>query len=247
MLACVGAWTTASPPNSTHWRPLTSHSSKVSSPASCSMGAPSGSGPTSAGSPRAVGFAKGVAASTKYNRHFVIRCHPSEHLTKIASRRQRIGVAVRPFRADVDQARLHCREGIKQFSVAAVTPVAKPGGLGSPVDVLASGSKTSSRPPANPKVLIERLLGDWLFHDAAVAADEVMMIVANPGFVSCGRRAGWIRRRRFLSTKTASESSRRVFVGRGTPRRPRALTGDLDWRSSRRHMMSAQTWPTHPR
>ena len=69
----------------------------------------------------AVGFAEGVTAGDERHRLFVVHRHARENLTDILGRRDRIRVAVRPFRVDVDQAHLYGRQGVFQLPVAGVT------------------------------------------------------------------------------------------------------------------------------
>src|SRR5256885_14651851 len=51
----------------------------------------------------AMGFAEGVAAGDERNRLFVIHRHASERLADITGRRDRIRIAVRALRVDVNQ------------------------------------------------------------------------------------------------------------------------------------------------
>src|SRR5690606_6521058 len=61
---------------------------------------------------------------------------PAERLTDVASGGERVRVAVRTLRVDVDQAHLHRSERLLEVAVAAVARVAQPLGLGAPVDVV---------------------------------------------------------------------------------------------------------------
>ena len=83
----------------------------------------------------AVGLAEGVAAGDQRHRLFVIHRHAREGLANVVGGRDRIGIAVRPFRIDVDQAHLHRRERIFEVAVAGVTLVIEPCFLIAPVDV----------------------------------------------------------------------------------------------------------------
>ena len=80
--------------------------------------AASGSGPTWDVGAGAVGLAEGVAAGDQRDGLLVVHRHAAEGLADVAGRRDRIGVAVRAFRVDVDQAHLHGGERI--LEVAAV-------------------------------------------------------------------------------------------------------------------------------
>ena len=66
----------------------------------------------------AVGFAEGVTASDERNGLFVVHGHASENLADILGRCDRIRVAVRAFRIDVDQPHLHGCEWIFEVPVA---------------------------------------------------------------------------------------------------------------------------------
>ncbi len=84
---------------------------------------------------RAVGLAEGVAAGDQRDRLLVVHRHPAERLADVAGRRERVRVAVRALRVDVDEAHLHRAERVLQLAVAAVALVAEPLGLRAPVDV----------------------------------------------------------------------------------------------------------------
>ncbi len=84
----------------------------------------------------AMGLAEGVAARDQRDGLFVIHRHAGEGLADILGRSDRIRVAVRAFRIDVDQAHLHGCERIFEVPVAGVAFVIQPGLLGAPVDVL---------------------------------------------------------------------------------------------------------------
>ncbi len=99
-----------------------------------------------------MGLAEAVAAGDQRHGLLVVHRHAREGLADVARRRERIRLAVRPFRIDVDQAHLHGGQRILQDPVARVALVAEPGVLRPPVDVL-FGSQMSARPPPKPKVL----------------------------------------------------------------------------------------------
>ena len=83
----------------------------------------------------AVGFAEGVAAGNERDGLFVVHRHAREGLANIPRRRERIRIAIRPFRIDVDQTHLHGGERILKIAVAAVSLVRQPLAFGAPVDV----------------------------------------------------------------------------------------------------------------
>src|SRR6185437_6893523 len=66
---------------------------------------------------------------------FVVHRHAREGLANIASRGERIRLAIRPFRIDVDQAHLYGGEGILKIAVALISLVRQPLAFGTPVDV----------------------------------------------------------------------------------------------------------------
>ena len=84
----------------------------------------------------AVGFAEGVAAGDECHRLLVVHRHAGEGLANILGRRERIGVAVRAFRVDVNQPHLHGSKRIFKIPVAGVSFVSQPGRLGTPIDVV---------------------------------------------------------------------------------------------------------------
>ena len=74
----------------------------------------------------AVGLAEGVAAGDERHRLLVVHRHAGEGLADIPRRGDRIGVAVRAFRVDVDQPHLHGGERIFEVPVAGVAFVIQP-------------------------------------------------------------------------------------------------------------------------
>ena len=74
----------------------------------------------------AVGLAEGVAAGDERHRLLVVHRHAGEGLADIPRRRDRIRVAVRAFRVDVNQAHLHGSERIFEVPVAGVALVTQP-------------------------------------------------------------------------------------------------------------------------
>ena len=83
----------------------------------------------------AMGLAESVAARDQRHRLFVVHRHAGEGLADIPRRGERIRLAVRAFRIDVDQAHLHGAERIFEIPVAGVALVVQPLLLGAPVDV----------------------------------------------------------------------------------------------------------------
>ena len=66
----------------------------------------------------AVGLAEGMAAGDERHRFLVVHRHARERLADIARRRDRIRVAVRAFRVDVNQPHLHGSQRIFEIAVA---------------------------------------------------------------------------------------------------------------------------------
>src|SRR5439155_2627755 len=84
----------------------------------------------------AVGFAKGVTTGDERNRLFVIHRHASKSLADVLGRRDRIRIAVRALRVDVNQPHLNGGGRIFEIAVAGVTLVTQPRVLRAPVDSL---------------------------------------------------------------------------------------------------------------
>src|SRR5207249_1015016 len=84
----------------------------------------------------AVGFAKGVTTGDERNRLFVVHGHASESLADIPGRCDRVRVAIRALRVDVNQPHLNGSERIFEIAVAGVTLVTQPLVLRAPVDIL---------------------------------------------------------------------------------------------------------------
>ena len=83
----------------------------------------------------AVGLAEGVAAGNQRDGLLVVHRHAEERLADVLGRRNRIRLAVGPFRIDVDQAHLHRAERILQLAFAAIALIAEPRSLGTPVEL----------------------------------------------------------------------------------------------------------------
>jgi len=74
----------------------------------------------------AVRLAERVSAGDERDGLLVVHRHARERLANILGRSERIRVAVRPFRIDVDQTHLHGGERIGEVTVAAVALVRQP-------------------------------------------------------------------------------------------------------------------------
>jgi hypothetical protein len=77
-----------------------------------------------------MGLAEGVAAGDQGDGFLVVHRHAGEGFADVARRGERIGIAVRAFRIDVDQPHLHGAQRIGQFALAAVALVAQPFAFG---------------------------------------------------------------------------------------------------------------------
>ena len=84
----------------------------------------------------AVGLAEGVAAGDQRDGLLVVHRHAEEGLADVAGGRDRVRLAVRSFRVDVDEAHLHGGQRLGELALAAVALVAEPGALGAPVELL---------------------------------------------------------------------------------------------------------------
>ena len=71
-------------------------------------------------------LAEGVSAGDERDGLLVVHRHAGEGLADVATRGDRVGIAVRPFRIDVDQAHLDRAQRGLELPVAAVAPVAEP-------------------------------------------------------------------------------------------------------------------------
>src|SRR5882672_11493864 len=74
----------------------------------------------------AVGLAEGVAAGDERHRLLVVHGHARESLADIPGRRDRVWIAVRALRVDIDQPHLNGAERILEIPVAGVTLVTQP-------------------------------------------------------------------------------------------------------------------------
>ena len=82
-----------------------------------------------------MGLAERVSAGDERHGFHIIHGHTAECFADVASRGQRIGLAVRTFRIDVDQAHLDGAERILQAAIARVALIAKPLAFRTPVNI----------------------------------------------------------------------------------------------------------------
>ena len=76
-----------------------------------------------------------MAACDQRNGLFVVHGHAAKRFADVTAGPDRVGVAVRAFGVDVDEAHLHGAERRFELAVTAVPLVVEPHVLGAPVDV----------------------------------------------------------------------------------------------------------------
>src|SRR5215467_4067037 len=84
----------------------------------------------------AVGLPEAVATGNQRDRLFVIHRHAKERFADVLGRGDRIGIAVRPFRVDVDEPHLYGAERFRKLAFAAVAFVTQPTAFGAPIELL---------------------------------------------------------------------------------------------------------------
>ena len=77
-----------------------------------------------------------MTTGSKRDGFFVVHRHPAKSVANITGRCQRIGVAVRTLRIDVDQAHLYRAEVALKFAVTSVALIVQPFGFRAPIDIL---------------------------------------------------------------------------------------------------------------
>ncbi len=82
-----------------------------------------------------VGLAEGVATGNQRNGFFVVHRHAEERFADVLGCCDRVRIAVRPFRIDVNETHLHGAERFGELAFAAVAFVAEPRALGTPVEL----------------------------------------------------------------------------------------------------------------
>ncbi|MGY4347160.1 hypothetical protein ACVWXM_003627 [Bradyrhizobium sp. GM7.3] len=83
----------------------------------------------------AVGLAEGVAAGDQCDGFLVVHRHAEKGLANVLGRGDRIRLAVRAFRIDVDEAHLHRAERLGELAFAAVALIAQPGAFRTPIEL----------------------------------------------------------------------------------------------------------------
>ena len=81
----------------------------------------------------AVGLAEAMPARDERDGFFVVHRHAEEGFADVFGGGNRIGIAIRAFRIDVDEAHLHGAERLGQLALAAIAFVAEPGAFRAPV------------------------------------------------------------------------------------------------------------------
>src|SRR5262249_9184603 len=84
----------------------------------------------------AVGLAEGVPTGDQCDRLLIVQRKAEDGLPDVLGCCDRVGLAVRPRRIDVDQAHLHRAERLCELALAAVALVAQPRAFRSPVQLL---------------------------------------------------------------------------------------------------------------
>ena len=100
----------------------------------------------------AMSFTERVAAGNERNGFLVVHRHAPERLADIPRGGDRVWLSVGAFWVDIYEPHLHGAKRIFEMTIAGVAFVRQPLALGTP-EMSSSGSQTSSRPPAKPKVL----------------------------------------------------------------------------------------------
>ena len=90
---------------------------------------------------------------------------------------ERVRVAVRALRVDVDEAHLDRAEGLLELPVAGVALVAEPGGLGAPVDVLVGLPDVRAAAGEAEGLEAHRLQGDVAGEDHEVGPRDLLAVL----------------------------------------------------------------------
>ena len=84
----------------------------------------------------AMALAEGMAAGDKCDGFFVIHRHAGKGFANVTTRGERVRLAIRAFRVDVNQAHLHGGQRVFQNAVARVALVIQPSFFSAPIDIL---------------------------------------------------------------------------------------------------------------
>ncbi|MET3220545.1 hypothetical protein ABIF35_001332 [Bradyrhizobium japonicum] len=84
---------------------------------------------------RTMGLAEGMTAGDQRDGFLVVHRHAEEGLADVLCRGDRVRLAVRAFRIDVDEAHLHRAERLGELAFAAVALIAQPGAFGTPIEL----------------------------------------------------------------------------------------------------------------
>ena len=123
-----------------------------------------------------MGLSERVTAGDQRDRFFVVHRHAGKRLANVLGRRERIRLAVRPFRIHVDQAHLHGGEGVLEVALAGVALIREPLALAAPVDVFL-GLPDILAAAAEPKGLeAHRLEGDVAREDHEVGPGDLAAV-----------------------------------------------------------------------
>ena len=83
----------------------------------------------------AVRLAEGVAAGDEGNGFLVVHRHTGKGFADVARRSERIGIAVRAFRIDVDKAHLNSAQRLGKLAFTAIALVTEPGAFRTPIQL----------------------------------------------------------------------------------------------------------------
>ncbi len=125
----------------------------------------------------AVGLAEAVAPGDERHRLLVVHGHASEGLADVLGRRDRVRVAVRAFRVDVDEAHLNRGQRVLEIPVSGVALVVQPLLLGAPVDVLLRLEDVRAPAAEAEGLEAHRLQGDVAGQDHEVGPGDLAAVL----------------------------------------------------------------------
>ena len=125
----------------------------------------------------AVGLTERVTAGDQCHGLLVVHRHAAERLADVARRGHGVGVAVRAFGVDVDQAHLHRAERVGEFTVAAVALVFEPHPLGTPVHVVLRRPDVGATAAEAERLEPHRLEGPVAREDQQVGPRDLLAVL----------------------------------------------------------------------
>ena len=166
-------------------------------------------------------LAEGVTAGDQRSCLHVVHRHAGERFSDVAGGRYRIRLPVGSFGIDVDQAHLHGSERSGQLTVSAVTLVAEPGVLGTPVDLLGLPDVFSAESEAEG-LEPHRLQGAVAREHQQVGPRNLLSVLLlhgpkqAPGLVEAGVVRPTVERGETLSTLAATAAAVCNAIGAGS-------------------------------